>query len=437
MKKQAVLLIHGVGEQKPMKTLRAFVDAVWTTHPEIHNRFAGHGYWSKPYNVSSSFELRRLTTPSNSKGIETHFFELYWAHFMQGTSYGHVLAWARSLILRRPATVPSHLVGAYWLLVVLAILALLLVVIAAYFKATDAPPTFAWASIISSFVLVPLAAFILLNVVGDAARYLHVAPSNIQRRHEIRAAGVAVLKELHNAEREYDRIIIVGHSLGSVIGYDVLTHAWIDFHREHAETAEEIRALEELERLADLEKADVDDVQKAQRAYLAELEKNGCPWKVSDFITLGSPLAHAAILLADDAADLSRKQEDREFPRCLPALETLRRDHRDVRRFSFEVNRRKAHSYRMPHHAAVFAPTRWTNLFFPCRAIIRGDIVGGPLRGVMGRGIRDVPVATRQRLGFLTHTLYWMRGRAKEGDVPSHISALREALDLTDSRAQP
>ena len=60
-----------------------------------------------------------------------------------------------------------------------------------------------------------------------------------------------------------------------------------------------------------------------QGRYLEELKTNGSEWRVTDFITLGSPLAHATILLAHDAADLGRKQEAREFPRCLPALETV------------------------------------------------------------------------------------------------------------------
>jgi adenosylmethionine-8-amino-7-oxononanoate aminotransferase len=83
--------------------------------------------------------------------------------------------------------------------------------------------------------------------------------------------------------------------------------------------------------------------------------------------------------------------------------------------------------------AAMFGPTRWTNLFFPCRALVWGDVVGGPLSGVMGEHIRDVPVSTRQHFGFLTHTLYWSRSSADIGG--SHIGALRDALDLTDQNS--
>ncbi|MGH8235990.1 MAG: hypothetical protein ACREXP_03080, partial [Steroidobacteraceae bacterium] len=154
-------------------------------------------------------------------------------------------------------------------------------------------------------------------------------------------------------------------------------------------------------------------------------------WKVTDFVTLGAPLAHCAILLAKDAAELRRKQHDREFPRCLPALESLKRDHKIIERFSFEIDRNKKDSHRLPHHAAVFGPTRWTNLYFPCSAIVRGDLIGGPLAGVMGEGIRDVPVSTQQRFGWFSHTLYWSQSRRESATAP-HIKALRTALNLTD-----
>ena len=87
-RKQAVLLIHGIGEQRPMDTLRGFVDTVWTTHTQIHTPQAGAAIWSKPDTVSESFELRRLTTGRHTGDVRTDFFEFYWAHLMQGTATG-------------------------------------------------------------------------------------------------------------------------------------------------------------------------------------------------------------------------------------------------------------------------------------------------------------------------------------------------------------
>jgi hypothetical protein len=241
-----------------------------------------------------------------------------------------------------------------------------------------------------------------------------------------------VLNTLH--ERGYDRIIVVGHSLGSVIGYDILTYAWPFYHRAaHTSAEPTMVCLEAIERLASNSGNSSDrDIQAAQRTYFNELVGNGSRWRVTDFVTLGSPLAHADILLARDRADLEAKQNDREFPTCLPVLETFTRGGKQHKRFSFELNSGESDGYRVPHHAAVFAPTRWTNLYFPSRMIVRGDLVGGPLGGVLGIGIRDVAVGTTQRGGFLSHTLYWKLGAGK--DVSMHIRALREALDLTDGR---
>ena len=187
-------------------------------------------------------------------------------------------------------------------------------------------------------------------------------------------------------------------------------------------------ALDALEQLAAA--GESGDVQAEQRDYYNEMFGNGHPWRVTDLITLGSPLAHGAVLMARHAEDLKHRQGDREFPTCLPTLETRTRGGKKEQHFSFEPDPNQ--SFRLPHHAAVFGPTRWTNLFFSSRLIVHGDLIGGPLRMIFGRSIRDVEVSTTQRLGFFTHALYW---RYPEGpDGPPHILALREALDLVDSR---
>ena len=72
--KQAVVLIHGIGEQVPMATLRGFVEAVWTTDPDVPKPHVPAQRWSKPDQVSGDFELRRLTTSENRDGRRTDFF---------------------------------------------------------------------------------------------------------------------------------------------------------------------------------------------------------------------------------------------------------------------------------------------------------------------------------------------------------------------------
>jgi hypothetical protein len=413
-----------------------FVNAVWKTDAALHNQNNPHNrdnVWSKPDTLSDTFELRRLTTPKNRNGIETDFYEFYWAHLMEGTTYGHVVAWLKRLLWRNPATVPSQLRLAYAVLVGILLIAAGLAVYALV-KAGDSDRLMSpLASALVSLLLLPVAGLVVKSIIGDAARYLHVAPANIQCRHAIRQAGVTLLKELHT--RGYDRIIVVGHSLGSVIGYDILTHAWVSYYFQDPLDAQQnpvpnapTASLDALERLAVTiadGKPPASSVHDAQRNYFRELEANANNWRVTDFVTMGSPLTHSAILLARDADDLATKITNRELPSCLPDLETVRRGHVDVRRFSFDASG----SHRKPNHSAVFAPTRWTNLYFPCRFIVRGDVIGGPIAGTLGQSVKDVAVSTSQRQGFFLHTLYW--NPDKTGTSP-HIAALRAALDLAD-----
>lgn len=429
--KQAVLLIHGIGEQRPMDTLRGFVDTVWTSHTDIQNKFAGSTSWSKPDTVSESFELRRLTTARNAKGIRTDFFEFYWAHLMQGTTYGHLFAWVKSLLWRDPRTVPSHLLGVYVLLLLAVLAAIALAISSAMAKAAGTPsPISPWALAMLSVAIVPLVGAVLLSVVGDAARYLHVAPSNIQRRHEIRQAGVKLLNALH--QRGYERIVVVGHSLGSVIGYDILNHAWAAVHETHNAANKGVSALTEVERqVINPSPGDTPEtLRAAQRDYVRELKANDNPWRVTDFITLGSPLAHAAVLLAKDARGLAAKQQAREFPTAPPVTETITRKGQPLTRFSFEPDGNAANPFRVAHHAAVFAATRWTNLYFPCKFIVWGDVVGGALAPWFGADIRDVAVKTGLRWGFFSHTLYWKQDKSLKG---SEVAELRAALNLLDA----
>jgi hypothetical protein len=429
MPEQAVLLIHGIGEQRPMETLRGFVDVAWSTDTAQHR---AHGddpssLWSKPYSLSLDFELRRLTTASNRTGWNTDFYEFYWQHLMQGTEARHVVSWARSLLWRSPATVPRHLRSTWLLLVLLVVLfGYLAYRVAALWGSEGDMPT--WVNLLLTVAVLPVALGVLTTIVGDAARYLHVRPSNVQMRHQIRAAGLEVIEALHR--KGYDRIIIVGHSLGSVIGYDILYHAWSKYHKDKPTAASPgfaaLTALEDLVAEGNGVVTDAGRYHAAQQRYFEELKANGARWRVSDFITLGSPLAHAEILMAASASALRPKFQAREFAQCPPVLETKRHEGRILRRFSWPAQA----AARTPHHAAVFAPVRWTNLYFPARLILWGDVVGGRLAGIFGGGVRDVAVRTRRRLGFLSHTLYWKAGRT--GDT--HLAELRKALDLVNER---
>ena len=89
--KQAVVVIHGMGEQRPMETIRSFVNQVWKQDENLNNPH----FWNKPSSISESFEQRRLTTDtptiksSEDEVQRTDFFEYYWAHHTVGTKWEH------------------------------------------------------------------------------------------------------------------------------------------------------------------------------------------------------------------------------------------------------------------------------------------------------------------------------------------------------------
>jgi hypothetical protein len=428
--KQAVLLIHGIGEQRPMQTLRGFVDAVWTTDKSVRHDYSVATVWSKPDTISGSFELRRLTTGKNSEGVRTDFFEFYWAHLMGGTSFSDVVAWARILLFHWPWNLPKQLRGAWGLIVGLIVVIGLFALALSTFIPADWPTVAIreWMPLVLSVAITWVAMPVIKKIIGDAARYLNPAPGNIQRRQEIRTKGVEVLQKLHEAG--YKRIVVVGHSLGTVIGYDILTYAWA-LHNHTADKTKrhpklDIKSHPKLDALeSDLAagKLTTDEYQVRQRELLDELIVNGLTWRVTDFLTLGSPLAHATLLLAKDADDLTAKQEAREFPTCPPVLEDGK--------FSYPAKR----AHRTLHHAAVFGPTRWTNLYFPAKSVFWGDLIGGPLAKLFGNGVRDISVSTCQRFGLLSHTLYWTPG--SDSACKSHIEKLRTAVNLLDTRPPP
>ena len=159
----------------------------------------------------------------------------------------------------------------------------------------------------------------------------------------------------------------------------------------------------------------------AQRDYagvLATVPYDGRPlWLVSDFVTLGAPLSKGDILLAKDAAELDLKKGLREVPCCPPILEK-----KSPPRFSFPLRE----PVRTPHHAAVFGPTVWTNIFFDSRLLVFGDVVAGPIARLFGRGILDVQLPI-EGLRF-RHLDYW----AEPASTPPRywIRALRRAINL-------
>ena len=475
-KKVAVLVTHGMGEQIPMETLTSFVKAAWVTNVDVHwppppDENSGDT-WFAPDPLTGSLELRRITTrwtkskvnPAD-KGPRVDFFEFYWADLAEGTTVHEVWDWLRTLLVRWPHQVPKGLMGAWLLLwsgaAVVTILSLL---------ALSPWPGGWWHAgfAAAAAAVAYLMQYLVSPYVGDVARYVRAGPRNVAMRRAIRDRGLKLLNDLHDSGA-YERIIVVGHSLGAIVAYDLVSLLWATRRdalvlREDEPAFAKLRALETAAHA--LTNATAAERQEKQRIYReaqrtfrlalrsgggdgnGRLRKPGEEWLISDFVTLGSPLTHAQFLLARDATDLTEKVTRWLFPTNPPQFELVQSEQRtkiDARPeppseevygprdglFSYFLASPKTWSM---HHAAPFATMRWTNIYDSHHWIFHGDIISGPAAPVFGSGIRDIDLKDlRGQSPVFSHTLYWaLAADRKLSDPMPHVDALRRAIDLLD-----
>ncbi len=536
----AVLVVHGMGNQRPLKTVRQIADALYGNVPPPAGK-PPHRWWTKLDREVTDVDLPvivtdAIETASGSRIVEFH--ECYWASEMAESRLTAVPMWLFELIRKGPWAMPPRIMSlwflfggllAFWMvsavLVILQIMVdwlglapdvrrdaylswgvaaalcffvmrgrglALLAMVGGLLTTIQAARTGIWRLPLDDAVMrlgpsdwltvavLGLAAFLLLNwfflltVAGDAARYLRAAPSNIAVRRSIRAMAVSMLHRLHSAHWQgapkYDRIIIVSHSLGTVVAYDMLRAYWAQVAPSLGDPYRLDRALVSAQ--DDLPHSDSrcpdpsvpvppDGTWRAAwrhrarrliRALDADVRtgkgvfkgKDPRRWIVSDFITLGSPLSQADFLLAEgtstDAlrASFARKTAEREFPTC-PAP-----------RSSDGNLTYSAGGQRLFHHGALFGLTRWTNLYFPVRGLLWGDLIGGPMQRLFGHGVEDVAVNGARNGGFVAHTAYWHSRAAysfwadigrririvfppRDADSQHYLIALRNAVDLYDA----
>jgi hypothetical protein len=307
--------------------------------------------------------------------------------------------------------------------------------------------------------LLIIGAYLIVNAaflqpyLGDAARYFRNSPANVAVRRAIRKNAVDTLDQLH-CSRLYDRIVVVAHSLGTAVAYDMLRAYYSRICRQipvdHAKLNPEFEAIDNGSKgplgaaaIREQGRRLIAKLAANSKLLSAEARSEDYPplagskevdvWLVTDFVTLGSPLTHAPyLMLTDDekhTADevLAAHVRERELPTCPPAK--LDED----RWLSFTD---PEGTVRL-HHGGLFGMTRWTNLFFPMKEIFWGDAIGGPVkdifRGTAPEGYaEDKPVWTERKgnYAFFTHTKYW------DTECPNrqapHIQALIEAVDLPD-----
>jgi hypothetical protein len=457
----AIVFVHGKGETeyRPYETLDGFVKTA--LDPLGDKRWA---YYSRPAELTGSYEARVYVAP------QSDIYEYHWQYLMTGSRFaGTVLATLR-LFLRLPSNVPDPLFGiwrAVWLLVLGTIcVAVPVLGLLGYFLGTEFP-IWAVGLVVSVFLiggvgLITQVLSVLLYSATttsfiDVARYLDPWMRSHAARRAIRGGLVDLLHELHD-EGRYSRIVVVGHGVGTYIAYDALTALWAEYHELNAgppppQTPTPIRldALPDVEHAADRLHGDTDALdafQDGQFALWQDLRCQGNPWRITDFVTIGAPLALADLLVTRPGLFNGFKKSDKAerrtlfdalvrrgaLVRCPPRSETQ----------PVEGDEQRPASFRMPGSGprellgsqAPFAVTRWTNLWFPViRGGLGGDWFGGELRPLFGAGVRDVLISGNlpgRLVRGAAHNDYFDHPEADaEGDVAWHLRKTL-ALDTHD-----
>lgn len=453
--RQAVVIVHGMGEQKPMDTIRAFVKAVWNDDRVLVPGYAErkdpetgatiNKSWITPDKHISSHELRRITTPRDINGRITDFYEIYWADITQGTTRERLYAWISTLLFRHWKDVPEDARRLYWATVVF-VLVLLFATIAL------AAPVIVGGldKIIAAIVLAAASALLwaldrfVVPYFGDVAAYVRAEAGTVEKRAKVRERGLELLDSL-SKDDEVDRIVLVSHSLGSIIAYDLLQILWAKYRPraiKKADHPELFKAIRTSGRFAS-KRANTDRIWPAGvrerfrvaqwrlyeqlRNFKPDDKTKGC-WKISDFVTLGSPLTHAEFLVTHNGDRWRLGVEERLFPICPPLSDSIskRRVHypRDGAEFSV-------------HHGAAFAATRWTNIFDIGNLLTTGDPISGSMRENFGPGMENIQVElTKRGSRTFTHTHYWARNAFGYEVLPNghrgrlNTLVLRDAVNL-------
>lgn len=100
----AVLVVHGMGSQRPLSTVHGLINAVWFDNDD-HTQEKTKKVWSHPEPSGVDLDLTVMTTneiPGTSDKRVADYHELYWAHQMSETKAVAVLLWLFELGRRGP-----------------------------------------------------------------------------------------------------------------------------------------------------------------------------------------------------------------------------------------------------------------------------------------------------------------------------------------------
>jgi len=404
----AVVVVHGMGNQYPMETLRGFVNSMRPSESVLY---------SSPNRITTDMELRRL---SFSK-IPFDFFEYYWAQHIQEPGFSEVLSWSLKLLfVKTPSnSLKKHINAVRLAIIIFAVLVVAIATIL-YLSFKDQIDdllsiTIYGASLLVIFKIIwsiisATVAGAIQSSIGDVIKYTIPSPGNIAIRDKIRKNGIELIRNLHNAKKpdgsnKYSKVVLVAHSLGTIVAYDILTSLFAEYHVLFKNVPPQVSQsfLDKIRVQYDDPDHGGNQYQKDQAQLFNEYQGLGNQWRVSHFITMGSPLTHASMILSKGLEDFKRKKDQREFPVSPPQL-----DHAD-NHFSFDASYMATDDSRVTvkilHHAAHFAMTRWTNIYY------ENDWIGGQLSDEFGKGIVDIPVRAKRKwvrsIPLATHTRYW------------------------------
>ncbi len=435
--RQAVVIVHGMGEQRPLDALTKFIRAALP--PQEDGTWKFH---SLRDNASESFESRRFLAPAEGDRPQTEFFEYHWAHLMQGNRLSDMVPTFLKLMRRLPPKGLGFAWLACWVLLVLAGWGIFALGLSSE-ELLNVVFTVVGSGAVGVFLLFVATRFgpsFITNSFGDVVRYLDTSPRSYAVRREIRKGMVDLLRELHQAEisgvPRYQRIVVVAHSLGAYIAYDGISTLWgtmrsrLDLDSAALAEFEEVAGAMPGRRAGAAPTGEqTDDFRAAQWALWAELRAEGNPWRITDFVRCGTPMCFADRLYTKNPADFDQRVDRHEIVTCPPVPQA------DLGPGD------GPYSYRWSGKAVLndwspFAVVRWTNLWFPYIPSffgILGDWFGGPLRPLFGSGVRDVPVLGNKPWRFLPawpHAAYFSYPRDRE-DADSVTKHLADALDLS------
>ncbi len=411
--RKAIVVVHGMGSQRPLTTIRTFVENI---------DVGGEKLYSSPDRISQDLESRRFSYHNRSND----YYELYWADLVEEPSFFDTIVWSLKLLFLKSPSQRARMpvIISRFLIILLAIG----IGIGSYFLNGWVDFVKTQLSLLISGIIVFVLFRLLIPVVktvtkstflqsiGDVLRYTEPSHKNIRFRNNIRQKGIDLLVNLHEAKDSkgnfrYSEIVVVGHSLGSIVAYDILTALYPRYQGEYAlgeDGLNEEQLKEFVAYTAQKSDFDIDHYQQLQKDLSKACRKVNNSWRVTDFITAGSPLTHASMVIVDDKEELEKKQAIRELPTNPPVEDDL-----DPLKFFYYKNKEK--TIVVPHHAAFFALTVWTNIYF------QNDYVGGPVAPQFGKGVKDICLRSEssfftKNIPFASHTKYWAakENQAKE-----------------------